>query len=487
GDDAKNSVVIEERGVGNTEKWVSVGGKLVNGGPFIATGGKVIVDLKGGDDSLTIRSAKGGSYVDASIKYDVDLGAGNDSFTFSPSSVTGGSLLFDRLTTGDGKDKVTLNLGVLTSTTVGLSEGAFVNLGAGDDQATLAWKTATDSTLAFGASGLAAVGFDFGLGKDKLTVDRGDVSGGEVNVAADLGDAFASGDVEVGDDGNDTAKITGNGKTTNGADVTYTVYGGKGNDSVSFDDDRTDGDGSHQTRTRTHFDLGAGNDSLSVRADGDRRGRGGVEDGDHVEWELEVELGEGDDKYAQTIAPGTWGLTAGAAFSGHVEGEAGDDKITVSSVTKTLNLDGAFDVIVNGGGGDDRLGVALGNVERHGEGHFNVEVRGRGSDDLTGSDDDFINASANFLAGSTPNPTLQNGGPGTPGYVPTASFLLLGDDGADHVGIKVKNGGKDLSVHTHIEPGDDNGDDLNEHVEGEVEVEHGPEDESGDDNGGNDG
>lgn len=330
----------------------------------------------------------------------------------------------------------------------GTSEIEFaVDLGAGEDELTIAGGSAADHIVA----GLLGLNLNAGETVDDVDVtvagvERLDLEGNAGN------DALSGG----GGDGTGDALIAGRFAVRGGGDDD-TLTGGSGNDVLSGGPDADQLDGGDGTDTASYFGAPA---AVTASLDsGSASGGDGVDtllamenltgsafadvltgdDGDNVLTGLTGDdaihgLGGSDAAGYLLAASGvTVDLGLGTATGGHgadaldgienVVGSAFDDVVTGDAATNTLiggdgndQLSGAEgNDAIQGGSGTDTLRGGGGNDGLAGQGGNDEMIGGSGNDALRGGggDDHLLGGTGNDALRGGPMSDVCNGGPGT--------------------------------------------------------------------------
>lgn len=410
---------------------------------FIGTGGTVIIDAGGGDDSVTILPLDSGF----TAALEVRGGSGND--TLNASTVASGLQLTgnsgnDTIIGGDGNDTLSGNEG--DDQLQGAGGDDIIEGGAGTDSIV----ESGDVNFILDSTTLTGIGTDQFVDIEQAILTGGDSANtidaslfsGSATVMAGGGDDTVTGsdkddhlfggtgnDRLIGGAGNDLINGEANDDDVAGGEGNDLILGGSGNDTLNGDA------GDDHIRGQSHDDILTGSDGDDTLDGGD--GEDLLTESRNVDFILtDTSLtGTGTDQLtsiekAELAGGFAANLIDASGFSGDaiLRGLAGADTLIGGSGNDTLIGYAGRDSLVGNEGNDTLLGSAGGDTLVGGDG--DDRLRGQG-----GSQDLLIGGNGNDeLNGGTGNDTLQG---------EDGDDTLQGESGNDHL-----NGGDgDDSLH----------------------------------------
>ncbi len=288
GDNLANDVTITDDGAGGVSATItSPAGDTSASGSGITN----IQVITGGDDDTVDYTFSDALTTDRVIT--LNLGAGDDQATVDASPGVIQADLILKANTNAGDDTLTGIFGDVLQSNVQISG----QLGNGDDSVQLDFGTILDSTV--------GINVTEGQGADQMTVNLGEILQGDVNVQGNLGA------------GDDNFAATLGGEVSGGSEVNLGVDGGAGMDAIDLIASGIDIEAG--ALVLASFKGGQGDDAISAIYDGVVSGM----------FAFSADGGAGIDTIAADLTADAGSI---GSLLGSVKGGQGDDNLTLNLV-----------------------------------------------------------------------------------------------------------------------------------------------------------
>jgi hypothetical protein len=309
-------------------------GPGANNGFFTNVGSEEIKFGKGNDTLTYILS--GWSAGDQHRSISVDMGAGNDSFTFNAAGtpITGADLTVN-YNGGNGNDIASFSFASIDNSKVTIAGDA----GFGNDTTTVAFTGAiTNGATVTDSQNMNA-------GNDSLAVS---VTGNVI-----LGSTLTENDDLGG--GTNTETVTQNNSVLNDSKVNLNILGGAESDFVGVALNNTI---LNTGQEAVDANLGCGNDQFNGTFGPNFQITGA---GAQATWDVNGGQGNDTINVQNTAAMAAPGTISGL-LSINLDGGTGNDVLNASGTGLIMATPGNYQLRINGGDGNDTIGVALSNT-----------------------------------------------------------------------------------------------------------------------------